>query len=259
MARLWLAVCLILLLPEALAQTAEERGLAIAQEMDRRDAGWGDMQADMEMVLRNLQGQESRRRLRTRTLEVEGDGDKGLTIFDTPLDVKGTAFLSFTHATEADDQWLFLPALKRVKRIASVSKSGPFMGSEFAYEDLASNEVEKFRYRWLRDDQLEGTAVHVVERFPVYQHSGYQRQIVWVHQHLLRPLKIEFFDRKNAMLKTLLYHDYRQYLERYWRADRMTMTNHQTGKSTELIWREYRFGTGLDDQDFDKNALKRVR
>ena len=117
----WLLIIPLLALPlaETRGQTPEEKGLAIAVEADRRDMGWVDQSADMQMSLRNRQGQGSERVIRIRTLEVLGDGDKSLTIFDTPRDVKGTAFLSFTHATEPDDQWLFLPALNRVKRISS--------------------------------------------------------------------------------------------------------------------------------------------
>ncbi len=257
----WLLLIPMLALPfaELQAQTPEEKGLAIAKEMDRRDTGWGDQQADLEMILRNRQGKESRRIIRTRTLEVQGDGDKGLTIFDTPNDVKGTAFLSFTHATRPDDQWLYLPALKRVKRIASSNKSGPFMGSEFAYEDLTSQEVAKYTYKWLRDEKLDGRDTFVIERYPAYKYSGYTRQVVWVDKTIYQPLKVEFYDRKNAMLKTLTFHDYKQYLNKYWRADRMEMVNHQTGKSTTLIWKNYRFKTGLTDRDFDRNSLKRVR
>ncbi|WP_297526629.1 outer membrane lipoprotein-sorting protein [Thiohalobacter sp.] len=241
------------------AESPEARGLAIAQEADRRDSGWGDQTADMKMILRNRQGEESTRELRTRTLEVEGDGDKSLTVFDHPRDVKGTAFLSYSHATRPDDQWLYLPALKRVKRIASKNKSGPFMGSEFAYEDLSSQEVAKYSYRFLREEELDGRPTFVIERYPQYEHSGYTRQVVWIDQEMYQPLKIEFYDRKNSLLKTLTVSGYRQYLGRYWRPDRMDMVNHQTGKSTTLLWSNYRFRTGLTDRDFDRNALKRAR
>ncbi len=141
-----LIVLCIFNLHTAWALTAEEKGLEIAQKADQLDSGWGDQQQKMEMILRNKQGQESRREIRGRALEVDGDGDKGLTIFDSPADVKGTAFLSYTHVNQPDDQWLYLPALKRVKRIASKNKSGPFMGSEFAYEDMSSQEVGKYTY-----------------------------------------------------------------------------------------------------------------
>jgi outer membrane lipoprotein-sorting protein len=245
--------------PEVLAQTPEEKGLAIAEEMDRRDSGWSDQRADMLMILRNRQGQESRRRIRVSTLEVDGDGDKSLTVFDDPRDVKGTAFLSFTHALEPDDQWLYLPALKRVKRISSANKSGPFMGSEFAYEDLTSQEVQKYRYRWLGDESYDGRETMKVERIPAYEHSGYTRQVVWVDKEMWQPLKVEYYDRKDALLKTLLVSDYAHHLDRYWRAARMDMRNHQTGKSTQLSWSNYRFMTGLGARDFDRNSLKRAR
>ncbi len=249
----------ILFLPDAWAETPEEKGLRLAIEMDHRNEGWVSQEADMRMILRNKQGQESIREIRSRTLEVPGDGDKGLSIFDTPADVKGTAFLSYTHATRPDDQWLYLPALKRVKRIASANKSGPFMGSEFAYEDLTSQEVAKYTYKWLRDEPIEGRDCYTVERYPAYENSGYTRQIAWVDKDMYQPLKIEFYDRKNALLKTLTFRDYKQYLEKYWRADVMDMINHQTGKSTRLLWSNYQFKTGLSDRDFDRNSLKRAR
>ena len=113
--RNWLLPLLLILpLHEAAAQTPEESGLALAVKMDERDTGWKDQQADMTMLLRNKQGKETTRKIRTRGFEISGDGDKSMTIFDTPRDVKGTALLSHTHSQKADDQWLFLPALKRV-------------------------------------------------------------------------------------------------------------------------------------------------
>ena len=175
------------------------RGLAIAVEADKRDTGFGDYTANMVMELRNKQGDTSKRTIRTKTLEVIGDGDKSMSIFDTPADVSGTAFLTFSHAIKPDEQWLYLPALKRVKRINSVNKSGPFMGSEFAYEDLASQEVEKY----IRDEIFNNADCFVVERYPVYEHSGYTRQVAWVNKDKYVAEKIDFYDRKNDLLKTL--------------------------------------------------------
>ena len=241
------------------ALTPEEKGLAIAVKADELDSGWGDQKQEMEMILRNKQGQESKRNIRGRNLEVDGDGDKALSIFDSPADVKGTAFLSFTHAIKPDDQWLYLPALKRVKRIASKNKSGPFMGSEFAFEDMSSQEVEKYTYKWLRDEKLGDNDVYVIERFPVDKHSGYTRQVVWGDMTMYQPLKVEFYDRKNALLKTLTFEGYKQYLDKFWRPDQMMMINHQNGKSTDLIFSNYSFNNGLTDRDFDRNSLKRAR
>jgi hypothetical protein len=241
------------------AQSTEERGLEIAMEADRRDLGWGDQKSDTRMILHNRHGQSSERKMHNRSLEVEKDGDKSLITFDYPKDVKGTAFLTFTHATKADDQWLYLPALKRIKRISSNNKSGPFMGSEFAYEDLSSQEVEKYTYKYIQDDKLDGRDVFVVERFPTYKHSGYKRQIVYIDKQMYQPLKVVFYDRKNALYKTLLFKDYHQYLDKYWRANKMLMSNHQSGKSTDLVWINIKFRNGFTDKDFNKNSLKRAR
>jgi hypothetical protein len=256
---LLLTLLLIQPLHSVVAETSEEKGLAIAVEADRRDIGWTDQMANMKMILSNKHGDHSSREIKIRTLEVDGDGDKSLLVFDNPPDVKGTAFLSYTHALEPDDQWLYLPALKRVKRIASANKSGPFVGSEFAYEDLASQEVEKYTYKWLRDEQLDGRDAFVIERIPQYKHSGYTRQIVWVDKEMYQPLKVDYYDRKNALLKTLMFIDYKQYIDRYWRTDRMKMVNHQTGKSTILTWMNYQHKNGLTARDFDRNTLKRAR
>ena len=253
------AMLLCLLAVAVQAETAEEKALAIAMEADNRDSGFVDYTNDTQMILRNKQGQESIRLIRSKTLEVDSDGDKSLTIFDEPNDVKGTALLSFTHKEGPDDQWLYLPALKRVKRIASDNKSGPFMGSEFAYEDITSQEVEKYTYKYLRDDSFDGMDVFVFERYPVDEKSGYTRQIIWMDKEHYKERKIEFYDRKDTLLKTLLFTDYHQYQDRFWRAHEMYMENHQTGKSTRLIQSNYKYNTGLSERDFDQNSLKRAR
>ncbi len=250
-----------LLLPlMASAETPEEKGLSIAKESDMRDEGYGDSTSHMRMILRNKHGEESLREIRIKTLEVEGDGDKSLTIFDNPRDVKGTAFLNYTHKHGDDDQWLYLPALKRVKRISSRNKSGSFMGSEFSYEDIASQEIEKYTYKWLRDEQCGEEECFVVERYPVdVKNSGYKRQVTWIDKREYRVMKVEYYDRKDLHLKTLTFSDYKKYLDKFWRAHEMYMVNHQTGKSTRLEFSGYRFDTGLGERDFSKSSLKRAR
>jgi len=253
-----LALAALLACHPAYAGPAEDKGLAIAKEASSRDSGWGDSSANLAMLLKNKQGEQSRRDMRAKTLEMPADGDKSLMIFDTPADVKGTALLSFSHKTADDEQWLYLPALKRVKRIASDNKAGPFMGSEFAYEDITSQEVEKYTYKWLRDEKLGSQDVFVFERFPVDASSGYTRQVVWMDKSAYRIQKIDYYDRKQALLKTLTFKDYKAY-GKFWRASDMAMTNHQTGKSTQLVWKAYTFGAGLSARDFDQNALARAR
>ena len=261
-------LCVMLTPVFAVAQTPEDKGLAIAKAADARDSGFGDFTADAQMILRNRKGQESIRDLRIRTLEVRGDGDKSLSVFDRPRDIKKTAMLTFSHGLKPDDQWLYLPALKRVKRIHSRNKSGPFVGSEFAYEDLSSQEVEKYTYKYLREEACGEWLCHVIERFPAYEFSGYARQIVWLDKDEYRVAKVEYYDRKNALLKTLSMTGYREYMvdssgsggnKSFWRPHEMFMQNHLTGKSTKLLRENFRFKTGLTTRDFNPNTLSRVR
>ena len=122
------------------------RGLEISKDRKTRDTGWGDSQANMTMILRNAQGEESKRKMRLKNFEILDDGDKGLTIFDEPKDVSGTTFLSFSHIETADDQWLYLPALRKVKRIATNSKEGPFLGTDFSFADIERMRLADYVY-----------------------------------------------------------------------------------------------------------------
>ena len=238
----------------------DQRGLEIAQKADKADRGFQSTSVNLKMILRNKNGQVSERLMSNRTLELTEDGDKSLIVFNSPRDVKGTATLTYTHKDGPDDQWLYLPAIARVKRISSDNKSGPFMGSEFAYEDLSSQEVEKYNYTYLKEAQINGFQADVVERDPLDPKSGYTRQVVWYNQDKgYRLEKIEFYDRKNSLLKTLTYHDYKQYEGKHWRAGRMLMVNHQTNKETELLFEDYAFRTGLSENDFTQNSLKRAK
>ena len=255
-----LAVTFLQTSVHALAETPEEKGLAIVTEADRRDIGYGNSTAHMLMVLKNRHGQESRREIRVKSLEMINDGDKSLTIFDSPKDIKGTAFLNYTHKEGADDQWLYLPALKRVKRISSRNKSGSFMGSEFSYEDIASQEIEKYTYKLLREEKYEEMDCFVIDRVPVdKKNSGYSRQVTWVDKLEYRTWKVEYYDRKNEHLKTLTMSNYQQYENKFWRALEMHMVNLQTGKSTLLHYTDYKFMIDLNDDDFSKNSLQRLR
>lgn len=236
------------------------RGLEIALEADRRNSGFGDYQVSCTMILRNREGQESTRALRSKILETDDDGDKSLTVFDSPRDVRGTSLLTFSHKTKDDDQWLYLPALKRVKRISSSNKSGRFMGSEFSYEDFGSREVEKYHYNYLGDQLVGGVTCFVVEMKPKsIKSSGYMRIVSWVDQIEYRVLKEEYYDKKDKLLKSLSLKKYRKYLGSFWRSHRLHMKNHQNGKETELLFADFSFQTGLTQEDFTKTSLKRSR
>ena len=242
-----------------LAETAEEKGLAIAKETKKRTQGFKDYRNKSIMTLKDRNGNISKRFMRSKNLEVENDGDKILIIFDQPRDVKGTALLTFTHRTEDDDQWLYLPALKRVKRISSSNKSGPFMGSEFAYEDITSEEVEKYTYKYIRDEKYNDLDCFVIERYPVDKRSGYSKQIVWIDKKNYNPQKTQYFDRKGQLLKVLNLKGYELYIDKFWQPSTLHMVNKVNGKESLLEFSDYQFKTGLSERDFDKNALKRAR
>ena len=238
----------------------EKLGFEVAARADRSDRGFGDSEVELEMVLRNAAGKESRRTLKIATLEVEDEdvGDKSLVVFDNPNDIKGTALLSHANILDPDDQWLFLPALKRVKRISSANKSGPFVGSEFAFEDFTALELNKYDYTWLRKEDADGVTADVIERRPRYDNSGYTRQVSWVDRDIYQVRKVEFYDRRGDLLKTLTLSDYREY-DGVWRSHTFEMVNHQTGKSTSLLYGDYTFGVGFEDSDFVKGRLTRLR
>ncbi|NIN71755.1 MAG: outer membrane lipoprotein-sorting protein [Gemmatimonadetes bacterium] len=257
----WCAVLALLLADSSLApaQTPEERGLAIAREAERRSSGYTDYSARLTMVLRTRDGRERLREMRVSGLAMNGDGDRVLIVFEDPRDLAGTALLTYSHPQQSDDQWLYLPSLKRVKRIAAGNRAGSFMGSEFAYEDIGSQEVDKFTYRYVGDEILDGEQAFVVERRPVDSSSGYSRQTVWVDRAEYRPLRIDYYDNNGELLKTLRFVGYRQVAGAYWRADQMTMANHQTGRTTTLTWSDYAFDTGLHERDFSPSGLARAR
>lgn len=240
---------------------AAARGLAIAAENDKRDRGWGDAKADMKMVLTNASGETSERSLRFMMLENPdpNDGNWSLMTFDRPRDIEGTALLTYSHLKDADEQWLYLPAVKRVKRISSANKSGPFVGSEFAFEDFSTQQVGKFTYRWLKDEPCGDRTCHIVERTPQYEDSGYTREIVSIDTTDYQFRKIDYYDRKDALLKTLIYSGYTLYENKFWRPRELDMTNHESGKTTKLIWNAYNFHTGLTKNDFTTASLERAR
>ena len=253
--------CFVLPIPHVLAQdeSPEEKGLRIAREASARNEGFKDFTAEMTMVIRDRHGRESIRQMRFKVLEVPEDGDKSLFVFDRPPDVRGTALLTHAHINAQDDQWLYLPALKRVKRINAAKRSGSFMGSEFSYEDMSSLEVEEYTYKYIRDEPCGALNCTVIEQTPLDKKSGYSRKLVWQDAVELRTWKMELYDRKGSHLKTLTLADYQLFLDRYWRAGEQTMVNHLTGASTVLEWTNIQFRINLDDSDFTRTALQRVR
>ena len=242
---------------------SSERGLEIAKETALRDDGFGDFTVEGQMILKNKAGKESVRKFITTTLEIPNlsEGDKSVIVFSHPRDVKGTALLTHTKIEPEDDsQWIFLPAIKRTKRISSSNRTGKFVSSEFSYEDLGSEEVEDNEHIWLEDLPCptdESLTCAQVESRPKNARSGYSKRVSYTDLDEYRVHKIEFYNRRGDLEKVLIFEDYSQYLGQYWRSHKMIMENIQTGKSTRLNWGEYSFRNGLTEQDFTPQALER--
>ena len=215
-----------------------------------------DSKSDMIMTLINANGQKRERKMSMLVLEKKG-GDKSLMTFLSPADVKGTKFLSYSHIKKDDDQWLYLPALKRIKRIASKNKSGSFMGSEFSYEDLGSFDVDKYTYKGdPKISTYKGKKVYIGERIPVTKNSGYTKQKSWIEKKTFLTLKVEYYDRKHELLKTAYFHDYKK-LSGIWRVGKMHMINHQNDKETILVWKNESIKNGIKEKKFHKRVLKK--
>ena len=133
------------------------------------------------------------------------------------------------------------------------------MGSEFAYEDMSSFEIEKYSFKYLGEERCDEDICYIIESQPKEKYSGYSKQITWLDKAHYRVHKINLYDRKKSLLKTLNLSDYHQYQNKYWRAHQAVMSNHLTGKSTQIIISDLTFDIGLTDKDFNKNVLKRAK
>ncbi|MFO0726348.1 MAG: outer membrane lipoprotein-sorting protein [Myxococcota bacterium] len=249
----WSLLCCLLPAGAAFADEAELKGAAIAASVLHRSVGFGDQAVKIHMELRNAQGDVASRELRVRSLEDEGSV-YSLIIFDTPRDVKGTALL-----VHGEDQWLYLPAAGQERRISSSNRSGPFAGSEFAYEDLIAARPSEYTWKHLGAEACGDGTCDLVESRPKDDRSGYTKRILSVEQGSGRLKKVDFYDKKDSLLKTLAYSEHKTYQGKLDRALVWTMTNHQSGKSTVLRFDEFQFKNGYTVSDFSVAKLKMVR
>lgn len=243
----------------ALAETAQQKGLRIATAASDRNDGYRDITSTGEMILRTASGQSAKRAFDSSWITISGAETRSLLVFRWPGDIRNTSLLTHTFKGRRDDQWLFLPAMERVRRISGSGRSGSFVGSEFAFEDMVDQEVDKFKHTWIADERCPGSGqCHVIDRVPTTS-SGYSRQRIWLDTAELRLQRVMYFDRRGAHLKTLTISGYRKYKGRFWRASRMDMINHLTGATTRLTWNGYKFDQGLSPNTFTVNALRRIK
>jgi hypothetical protein len=254
------ALCLALGLsaaPSAFADDVAE-GRAIAARADAKNRNFVDETVDMTLVLINANGDSTVRRMKSITLERPAAEDKSLIQFLEPPDVRGTGLLTFQNPKGDDRQWLYLPELRRVKTIASKNKSGAFMGSEFAYEDITGNTLEKFTYKKLGEEKLEGEDCWLVEKYPAYANSGYTKVKMWVAKSDDLVRRQEFTDRKSTLLKVQTFKGWKPYGKSF-RADEIALENLQTRKKSILRFSGRKMGAGLKEDAFNERNLQRLQ
>lgn len=240
---------------DALSTALANGIITTQQEMDK---GFHDETIMGHMTLLGANGEKTERVFESKHFEKTAtDGEKSLIKFIQPADIQGTGLLSYQNKKADDDQWLYLPSMKKTKRISGSGKSGSFVGSEFSFEDLIPPDIDKYVYEYLRDEPCGDAVCFVVQSTPATAESGYAKTISWIRHDNYRNVKIDFYDKKNRLLKTLSLEDYRLINNKYWRAFRLVMKNGLTGKETDFLVENLKIGSGLTSTDFTQRALER--
>jgi outer membrane lipoprotein-sorting protein len=215
-----------------------------------------DMEGALTMTLENARGDQRIRSVRQYVARF-GEVEKKLLFFTAPADVRETAFMSWTYddPSKPDDQWIYLPALRRVRRISAEKKNDNFMGSDFTYEDLGERHPEIDTHRVTGTETIDGRTVFVVES--VLSHdSAYGRTVSWVADGIWIGLRREFYDTSGNLLKTLEVEQYRE-IDGFWTINQMTMTNAESGHSTTMELSDLRLNTGIAENTFTERVMTR--
>ncbi len=249
----------LLLILVSISALANPKGLEIAQKMDKANSGFVGDTSTMELILVDSSGVEIVREMIGISGEFEGV-DKSLMEFKKPLDVKGTKLLTWTwkNSEQDDDQWLYLPSLKRVKKINSRSKGSSFMGSEFSFEDIGGQTIEKYNYEYLKDSKVGKDNVWVVERKSKAK-SSYSKVILYVSKKYLTPVKSEYFNKRNEHIKTSTMEGFKSYTvgkRKMWRANKIVMVNLNNKKKSIFNWKDRVIGKKVEENDLTKRKLK---
>lgn len=234
---------------------AADRGYKIATHCEKYNQGYQGELSKADMVLETSSKKKVRRQLEIQRREKDDKGTQSLLKFIKPRDVRGTKLLTWSHQDGQDDQWVYLPSYRRVKRISSRLKTGSFMGSEFSYEDLSGRSVEKFAHKYLKEGKYKGRKVWLLQQSPKDKYSGYSKQIVWMDKVYKNPLKIQYYDRKGELVKVAVFQGYRK-INKWWRPQRTIMKNVQTRKQSTLVWKNVQLGQRLSARSFQKEYLK---
>ncbi len=223
--------------PEFDKSKPEVYGRQLADYADLYDTGWYDSYASSKMTLFSATGDSVERQTIQLILE-KSEGDKSIIRFRSPAEIKGVAALTHEHPDATDDNWLYLPATKRVRRISGANKTASFQGTEFTYEDLSNRIVAKYDWLFLGEEEVdvqgEKHKTYKLEAKPRYENTGYSKLVIYVHQEHWRQEKIEFYDKAGRLLKILTNDKWKLRHGRFWRPMRISMDNLQTKKRTVI-------------------------
>ena len=211
----------------------------------------------IQMILVNKNGQKRVREILT-TRKTNPDGESSaLAVFKSPEDIKGTKFLIVEHKGQPNETHIYLPSLKKVRRIAGEQRNSSFMGADFTYADMESSEVEDGEHKLTGSEEVDGLQCYVIETLPGNPDDfQYSKVIWWIEKELLIPQRIEFYDKKGALLKHLTVQEKKDF-DGVWLLTRFTMENVQKNHKTIIEMGEIDFDTDIPDSKFTKRNMMR--
>lgn len=255
----WLSLALV-----AGAATADESSARDIMEKNFYASKIATLRSDATMVLINSRGQTRERRMSTlQKLQKNGIDTKLVMKFTAPADIRGVGFLQVEHGEVDDDQWIYLPALKKTRRLVANNKKDSFMGSDFSYGDFSRPKVDWYKHRLLGSEVVDGHGCYVVESLPaneaIRNDLGYGRKITWVRQDDFLEARVEYYDLANAPLKTQVVtaHKLMEPATQRWFAMRREVINHQTGHRTVLNFDGAEAGVPAPDDLFSTRTIER--
>ena len=235
----------------------------IMEAVDNRDDG-DNGTADMEMILIDKNGHERERKIR-RFMKDKGEDTRFIMFFQSPADVKDTGFLTYDYDEyeKDDDQWLYLPALRKTKRIASSDKSGSFMGSDFNYSDMTDKNLDAYKFTVLKEVDVHGAKCWIIESIPQsreeMEETGYKKSMVFVRQDNFVVVRAVHWTLEGGKLKYLDVPKLEQ-IDGIWTPLEMTMTTKKAKKTehkTILRFHNIRYNQDLDENIFTVRRLEK--
>lgn len=237
------------------AQNNESADAIIDKMIAEGQLGVQSGESRVRMVIRNKDGKVRERQILTKSDKKDGLSRNRIEFLD-PADVKGSTLLLLEQSGERDLQYLYLPALKKTRRITGNAKNSSFMGSDFTYADMENRDAKAGKKERKADETVAGQECYRIETTGTDPDSEYSRVDLWIHRSLYLPIKIEFYDLNGALLKVLATNkietkDGKKVITE------MTLKNVQTGSQTTLYVDSVKFGTTFPDSVFDKETLAR--